>query len=32
MQKIRNRGNKWLIAGATLLALLQATGAGLKWL
>ena len=32
MQRIRNRGNKWLIASATLLALLQATGAGVKWI
>jgi hypothetical protein len=32
MSKIRNRGNKWLIASATLLALLQATGANIKWL
>ena len=32
MQKIRNRGNKWLITSATLLALLQATGAGVKWI
>lgn len=32
MQKIRARGNKWLIAGATLLALIEAVGAGSKWI
>lgn len=31
MQKIRTRGNKWLIAAGTLFALIQATGAGVKW-
>ena len=31
MSKIRLRGNKWLIGAATLLALLEATGAPLKW-
>jgi hypothetical protein len=31
MQKIRNRGNKWLIASATLFTLLEVAGAGLKW-
>jgi hypothetical protein len=32
MQKIRTRGNKWIVASATLLTLLQVTGAGLKWI
>jgi hypothetical protein len=32
MQKIRTRGNKWLIAAGTLFMLIQATGAGAKWL
>ena len=31
MSKIRARGNKWAIAGMTVLALMEATGAGWKW-
>jgi hypothetical protein len=31
MSKIRARGNKWMIAAATLLALLEASGAPAKW-
>ncbi|MDQ1372695.1 MAG: hypothetical protein QOJ09_33 [Actinomycetota bacterium] len=31
MQKIRTRGNKWIIAAGTLLVLIQTAGAGLKW-
>jgi hypothetical protein len=29
---IRTRGNKWLVAAGTLFMLVQATGAGAKWL
>ena len=31
LKTIRTRGNKWLIASATILALLETAGAGLKW-
>jgi hypothetical protein len=32
MSKLHLRGNKWIVAAATLLALIEASGAGLKWL
>jgi hypothetical protein len=31
LKNMRARGNKWILAGATLLALVQVTGAGQKW-
>jgi hypothetical protein len=31
MSKLKGRGNKWLITAATLLALIESTGAGYKW-
>jgi hypothetical protein len=32
LKKIRARGNKWFIGGATLLMLLEVTSAGWKWI
>jgi hypothetical protein len=31
LKNIRTRGNKWIVAAATIIALLETTGAGLKW-